>query len=84
MRKTLLALSIIILLSFAAEKTYTVTYTVYEWQSKLQLLEYTKNAIKQSDLPTKISLPLIDSLTLFQNQINQQVSKQLSDTTKKK
>lgn len=84
MKKLITALSIIILLSFAAEKTYTVTYTVNEWQSKLQLLEYTKNAIKQSDLPTKISLPLMDSLTLFQNQITQQVSRQLQDTTKKK
>ncbi len=91
MKKTILLLLTVTLLSFiptqnknTEEKKYTVSLTINEWQSNLNLLDYIKGAIKQSDLPTRIALPLIDSISKFQQTIITPIQKQLSDTTKKK
>lgn len=68
-----------------AEQKYKMENTAARWQSTLQLIEYTKNVIKNSDVPAKIALPLSDSLTAFQNDIVAQVQPQMpKDTTKKK
>jgi hypothetical protein len=91
MKKTILLLLTVTLLSFiptknknTEEKKYTVSLTINEWQSKLDLLNYVSAAIKQSDLPTKVSLPILDSLSKFTQTLVNQLNKQLIDTTKKK
>lgn len=83
MKKIILTTSLIFALSFTAEKEYKVVYDLPNWESKLQLIERAKQAIKESDFPIKFALPLIDSLTSFQNEIKTQVLKQI-DTTKAK
>lgn len=86
MKKTI---TTILILSFITafippEPKYKVELTLDKWQNTVNLIEQTKNAIKNSDLPTKYSLPLMDSLTLFENEITAQVRTQLSDTSKQK
>ena len=83
MKKLLIITSLFILLSFAAEKTYTVHYTLPQWEAKLVVLENAKQLLMKSDLQAKIVLPIVDSLSLMQSDIRNQVVPQL-DTTKKK
>ena len=83
MKKVIALFVIGIIISFTPEKEYSVKYTIPQWESKLQLVGQAVNAIKNSDLPTKYSLPLMDSLLAFQNEIKNQIVPQL-DTTKKK
>lgn len=79
-----LLLAIIITFAFTSEKEYSVKYTIPQWEAKLQLIETTKKAIQQSNLPVNFANPLTDSLSLFQNELKSQLIKQLNDTTKKK
>lgn len=87
MKKTIIPLTLILLLSifaYTVEKDYSVHFTVPQWEAKLQLIETTKKAIQQSNLPVNFANPLTDSLSLFQNELKSQLIKQLQDTTKKK
>ena len=83
--KYILTVLAFIALSFSTSETklLTVRYSVEDWQSKVNMLEYTKNVLKQSNSPANVVLPLTDSLTKFQNEIISQVRVQI-DTTKKK
>lgn len=65
------------------EKKYEVSFTVGEWQTKLNIIEYSKEVLKKSSAPANVVLPLIDSLTKFQTDLVAQLKPQL-DTTKKK
>lgn len=93
MKKLILATMIVALIgtAYAFQKSevkkYPVQYTVAEWQNKIGIIGYTINALKESDLPTKITLPLIDSLSAINEdlvkQINIQVQLSKVDTTNK-
>lgn len=87
----LLAASVI-LMSFTAykvseEKQLTVKYNVTDWQNKLNVIDYTIQVLKTSDVPAKIALPLTDSLTKMQADLVSQLRPQLqpaADTTTSK
>ena len=73
----------------AEDKKYKVEMTVQEWSIKLQYLDYVKQQLRVSDLPSKQVAFISDSLiTPFQSQITQQIQFQLAseqrrDTTTK-
>lgn len=81
---TLLFPTLLLSLAFVVEKNYSVSYSVNNWDSKLRNIEMAKQALLQSDLPTKTVIPIIDSLSVFQQDIRTQVTQQLKDTTKTK
>lgn len=72
------------------DKKYKVEMTVQEWSIKLQYLDYVKQQLRQSDLPSKQVAFISDSLlTPFQSEITKQIQFQLAseqrrDTTKPK
>lgn len=75
------------------EKKYTVTLPLQGWIQVINELEYIKNQLRQSDLPSKQVAFMSDSLlTPLQSTIGQQVNMQMaaekpiqkSDTTKPK
>ena len=85
MNKIIIFLALVFL-SFKAndsDKKLSVTLSVNDWQSDIDILEIAKNALKQSDLPAKNVLPLVDSITKIQNEFIGQLKPQI-DTTKKK
>lgn len=89
MKKALLALSALLLVitafTTAPDQKFKVENTLDKWQSKLNLIEYTKQVLKGSDVPAKVAIPLTDSLTVFENEIIEQVKTQVpKDTTNKK
>lgn len=60
------------------EKNVSVSLPVSTWRKNINVIEYTKNFLKASNLPVNNVLPLCDSLTVIQNEIY----KQITDTTK--
>lgn len=72
------------------DKKYKVEMTVQEWSIKLQYLDYVKQQLRVSDLPSKQVAFISDSLiTPFQTEITKQIQFQLAseqrrDTTKPK
>lgn len=86
MRKTLI-ITAFALMAFKAndEKKLTVAYSVNDWQKKVDLIEITKNALKNSNLPVNAVLPLCDSLSKFESELVTQLQPQVkADTIKKK
>lgn len=83
MKKALFALVLVTAFSFTTneEKSFSVKFTVNDWQSKLNLLEYTKNVLKNSSIPANVALPLSDSISKFQNEIVAQIQPQLKIDT---
>ena len=81
--KKIIAVLGIALLTLPPEKKYSVSLSFPAWSDRYQMIEFTKNVLKSSDAPAKIVLPLLDSLSKFQNEINDQIRVQV-DTTKKK
>lgn len=69
----------VLFLAFIPEKQFTVTLSQKEWVNTVNTLELTKQILKKSDLPVKVVLPLIDSLTVIQNRFITQIT----DSTKK-
>jgi hypothetical protein len=68
------------------EVKYKVENTLDYWQGKINLIEFAKDAIKKSDIPSKVASPLNDSLSAFENEIVAEVRKQMpqqKDSTKK-
>lgn len=71
-------------------KTYTVTAPIEFWVQITNGIEFTKNNLKTSDLPSKTVTIINDSLfTPFQAEISRQINQQLTteqkkDTTKPK
>jgi hypothetical protein len=75
-------------------KLYPVNLSLEEWQLKINYLEYVKQILRKSDLPSKeVALVTDSALTPFQTQITQQIQSQLAqeksaqqkkDTTKLK
>ena len=71
------------------DKKYKVEMTVQEWSIKLQYLDYVKQQLRVSDLPSKQVAFISDSLiTPFQSEITKQIQFQLAseqrrDTTSK-
>ena len=75
-------------------KLYPVSLTIDEWSLKINYLEYVKNTLRKSDLPSKDVALITDSILIpFQQTISQQVQAQLAqekavqqkkDTTKPK
>lgn len=60
-------------------KTYSVSMTLEQWSARVNQLEYIKQQIRQSDLPSKQVALITDSvLSPMQNEISQQVQKQLA------
>jgi len=89
MKKALLVLGALLLVitafTPAPEQKYKVENTIEKWQSKINLIETVKQVIKNSDAPSKVALPVLDSLTAFENEIVEQVKAQVpKDTTNKK
>lgn len=91
MKKALLALSALLLVftafTPAPDQKYKVESTLDYWQRKLNVLETVVQAVKKSNIPSEVSFPLIDSLTVFQQDIVTQVRGQMptpKDTTNKK
>lgn len=68
------------------QKIYVVSHTENEWVKYIQTIEIAKSQLKQSDIPSKYSFPLIDSLTKMQEDFRSQVIPQLTkkDSTIKK
>lgn len=72
------------------DKTYEVKMTLNEWSIRLQYLDYVKQQLRVSDLPSKQVAFISDSLlTPFQSEITKQIQFQLAseqrrDTTKPK
>ena len=61
------------------DKTYEVKMTLNEWSIKLQYLDYVKQQLRQSDLPSKQVAFISDSLlTPFQSEITKQIQFQLA------
>lgn len=61
------------------DKKYKVEMTVQEWSIKLQYLDYVKQQLRVSDLPSKQVAFISDSLiSPFQTQIMQQIQFQLA------
>jgi hypothetical protein len=59
-------------------KLYPVSLSLEEWQNKFNYLEYVKQTLRKSDLPSKEVALISDSLiTPFQNQISSQLQAQL-------
>lgn len=76
------ALGLIAGLAFAPaqQKTYKVEMTLEQWSQRVNQLEYIKQQIRQSDMPSKQVALITDSvLTPMQSEISQQVQKQLTD-----
>lgn len=65
------------------QQLLTVKYTVNDWQNKVNMIEYTKNVLKQSNVPANVVLPLVDSLTKFENELIGQIQVQLPKEQKK-
>ncbi len=75
-------------------KLYPVSLTIEDWSLKINYLEYVKNSLRKSDLPSKEVALITDSILIpFQATISQQVQSQLAqekaaqqkkDTTKPK
>lgn len=61
------------------DKKYKVEMTVQEWATKVNYLEYIKNQLRQSDIPSKQVAFISDSLlTPFQSEITKQIQFQLA------
>jgi hypothetical protein len=87
MKAIFLALFLITALSFSTneEKSFSVKFTVNDWQSKINMLAYTKAVLRNSSLPANVALPLCDSLDKFQSEIIAQIQGQLKpDSTGKR
>ena len=75
-------------------KLYPVSLTIDEWRLKINYLEYVKNSLRKSDIPSKEVALITDSILIpFQATISQQIQSQLAqekaaqqkkDTTKPK
>lgn len=81
--------SVVILISSAfaeraIDKKYRMELTQQQWQSRLGVIEFTINAVKNSDIPIKTANPIIDSLASFEQDIVTQIRPQLIDSTGKK
>ncbi len=68
----------------AEDKKYKVEMTVQEWATKVNYLEYIKNQLRQSDIPSKQVAFISDSLlTPFQSEITKQIQFQLASEAKR-
>lgn len=90
MKKTvLLIIGLYILFAFKTdtENICVVSQPLSGWQSDMNTLEAAKNMIRQSDIPSKYSFPIIDSISKiqmkFRNQILPQLPKPLKDSSNK-
>lgn len=84
MKKIIIIIGLIFLIAFTPTDTevkYNVSLSLQDWQHKLDIIEVAKNALRQSDLPSKISFPLIDSLSTIQNEFKTQIVPQLPKST---
>lgn len=84
-KKSLAILGIIGMLSFTTfeEKKLKVELPIKEWEKGIGAIELAKNAIKQSDLPAKVALVIVDSLSVFEGKLIEQLNKQIDTTSKK-
>lgn len=76
------ALGFIAALAFAPAqpKTYKVELTLDQWSARVNQLEYVKQQIRQSDLPSKQVALITDSVLIpLQAEISQQIQKQIAD-----
>lgn len=65
-------------------KLYEVKLTLTDWSTKIQYLEYIKNQLRQSDLPSKQVAFMSDSLiTPFETSISTQINQQLAEEQRK-
>lgn len=65
-------------------KLYEVKLTLTDWSTKIQYLEYIKNQLRQSDLPSKQVAFMSDSLiTPIETSISQQINQQLAEEQRK-
>jgi hypothetical protein len=60
-------------------KLYPVSLTIEEWSLKINYLEYVKNSLRKSDLPSKEVALITDSILIpFMVTISQQLQAQLN------
>ncbi|HTD95140.1 MAG TPA: hypothetical protein VK644_15045 [Chitinophagaceae bacterium] len=85
---TLIAVSAATAIAFQTLKPagkLKVEYSAEEWQTKLNILEYTKEVLKSSSVASNVALPLCDTLSSIQRQWLQQLQPQIkTDSAKKK
>jgi hypothetical protein len=79
MKHILVCIGLMIGMSFQTHeqppKKYSVTLPLEDWSNKLNGIEYTKQRLRQSDLPSKETTFIIDSvLTPIQVSISSQVN----------
>ena len=84
MKKTILILLVICLVSFTAERTFTIRFTESQINKHWQKLDIIKQLIDKSDLPHQTVSFVIKSTDSLQMDILPQVQAQLADTLKKK
>lgn len=61
------------------DKKYKVEFTLQEWGVKFQQIDYIKNTLRQSDLPSRQVAFITDSLlTPLQQEISLQVNQQVA------
>lgn len=54
------------------------------WENKLNVLDYTRGVILNSDISVKVANQLVDSIVSFENEISAQLKEQIKDSTTKK
>lgn len=67
-----------------ADKSYTVTLPLDDWQAIVNTMEYRKAVLIHSSDPSYMVQPIVDSLAMIQGRISAQLYKEIADTTRKK
>jgi hypothetical protein len=89
MKKIIFFITVILITSIAAtpvgenKNLLTVSMSFAKWNSKFSAVVKAIDLLKHSDIPSKIANPVIDSLLIFQEQVSEQVAKQMVDTGSK-
>lgn len=65
-------------------KSYHVTLSPEDWQSRVNILENAKAIMDKSTLPANVVSSWKDSVSKFEQEIIAQVQKQMADTVKAK
>ncbi len=82
--KYLFAVGFLVIGTIAAEKQYSVSHTVPEWQHQIQGLAEVQRIIHKSEIPANEAFSCDSILQVQIMDISRQVSAAINDTTKTK